>query len=313
VTCPAEAAARCAKPGDIDASAELPSSAALEMTSPAAGRPQAAFTVDVEDWYQSCVDVEAPITDRVVANVDRILELLDECTVKGTFFVQGRVAETFPRLVEGLVRQGHEVACHGYSHRPLFGMNARQLRHELERAKHTVEDAGGVEVTAFRAQDFSILARNLWALEALADVGFAIDSSIFPMRTPRYGISKWELAPQRIQFPNGASILEVPVAVWEVRRWRIPVGGGGYFRLLPPALVRRAFREIVAANRPPIIYCHPYEFNPSELDDYRGSIPTSLRVSQGLGRDSFAQRIRLLLGSMCFGRFDDVLVSWGLT
>jgi polysaccharide deacetylase family protein (PEP-CTERM system associated) len=291
----------------------LPFSRALETTSPGAGRPQAAFTVDVEDWYQSCVDVEAPITDRVVGNVDRILALLDECRVKGTFFVQGRVAETFPRLVEGLVHQGHEVACHGYSHRPLFRMNPRQLRDELERAKHTVEDAAGVQVTAFRAQDFSIRTRNLWALEALADVGFAIDSSIFPMRTPRYGIANWELGPQRIQLRSDASILEVPVAVWKIRKFRIPVAGGGYFRLLPPALVGRALRAIAAQNRPPIIYCHPYEFNPNELDDYRGRIPISLRVSQGLGRHSFAERLRILLGSMSFGRFDDVLAAWGLT
>jgi polysaccharide deacetylase family protein (PEP-CTERM system associated) len=283
------------------------------MTLPGVGQPQAAFTVDVEDWYQSCVDVEAPITDRVVGNVDRILGLLDECGVKGTFFVQGRVAETFPGLVEGLVRQGHEVACHGYSHRPLFGMNTRQLRDELERAKHTVEDAAGVQVTAFRAQDFSIRTGNLWALEALADVGFAIDSSIFPMRTPRYGIANWELGPQRIQLRSDVSILEVPVAVWKIRKFRVPVAGGGYFRLLPPALVGRALRAIAAQNRPPIIYCHPYEFNPSELDDYRGRIPISLLVSQGLGRHSFAERLRILLGSMSFGRFDDVLAAWGLT
>ena len=50
---------------------------------PAAGEPLSAFTVDVEDWYQSCVDYDAPITERVVRNTDRILELLDECGVKG--------------------------------------------------------------------------------------------------------------------------------------------------------------------------------------------------------------------------------------
>jgi polysaccharide deacetylase family protein (PEP-CTERM system associated) len=313
VTSPVATAARRATLGHLDGESMLAASAPLELAAPAAGRPQAAFTVDVEDWYQSCVDVEAPITDRVVANVARILELLDESGVKGTFFVQGRVAETFPRLVEGMVVQGHEVQCHGYSHRPLYGMNRRQLREELERAKQTVEDAAGVHVSAFRAQDFSILAGNLWALETLAEVGFSIDSSIFPMRTPRYGIADWELAPHRIQLPNDSSILEVPVAVWQVRRWRIPVAGGGYFRVLPPALLRRALRAITAEHRPPVIYCHPYEFNPRELDDYRRSVPTRLRVSQGLGRGSFAQRVRTLLRSVPFGRFDDVLTSWGIS
>jgi hypothetical protein len=40
------------------------------------------------------------------------------------------------------------------------------------------------------------------SLETLAEVGFSIDSSIFPMRTPRYGIADWELAPHRIRLPN---------------------------------------------------------------------------------------------------------------
>jgi len=155
---------------------------------PGGEHPRHAFTVDVEDWYQSCVDYDAPITERVVRNVERILEILDEYSVKGTFFVQGRVAETFPALVSSLVAEGHEVQAHGYSHRPLFAMSRAELREELERAKQTVEDAGGTTVTAFRAQDFSILERNLWALETLAQVGYKIDSSIFPMRSRHYGI-----------------------------------------------------------------------------------------------------------------------------
>jgi peptidoglycan-N-acetylglucosamine deacetylase len=72
--------------------------------------------------YQSCVDYDAPITDRVVRNVERLVAVLDEAQVKATFFVQGRVAETFPRLVRDLVEEGHEVQSHGYSHRPLFRM-----------------------------------------------------------------------------------------------------------------------------------------------------------------------------------------------
>ena len=174
----------------------------------------AAFTVDVEDWYQSCVDYDAPITERVVRNVERLLAVLDETRVKGTFFVQGRVAETFPKLVRDLVDEGHEVQSHGYSHRPLFRMNRVELLDEVKRSRATVEDAAGVPVSAFRAQDFSIGAENLWALETLAELGFTVDSSIFPLRTPRYGISGWPLGPHEVELPGGGRLLEVPVAVW---------------------------------------------------------------------------------------------------
>jgi polysaccharide deacetylase family protein (PEP-CTERM system associated) len=273
--------------------------------------PRNAFTVDVEDWYQSCLDYDAPITERVVRNVDRVLALLDDCGVKGSFFVQGRVAETFPRLVSSLVAEGHEVQSHGYSHRPLFDMDESELRDELERAKKTVEDAAGTPVTAFRAQDFSILATNLWALETLADVGFEIDSSIFPMRSRHYGIPNWPLEPHYIVTHGGFRILEVPVAIWSGGRVRFPVAGGGYFRVVPPRLIEAGFRSIASSGRPAIVYCHPYEFNDSELHEYR-DVSRRLRLSQGIGRRSFTNRVRRLLTAFSFGPFTDVLTTWGL-
>jgi polysaccharide deacetylase family protein (PEP-CTERM system associated) len=275
-------------------------------------RPVAAFTVDVEDWYQSCVDYDAPITERVVRNVHRILAVLDEFGVKATFFVQGRVAETFPKLVEDLVREGHEIQSHGHTHRPLSRMNRVELLDELERARRTVEDAAGTRVTAFRAQDFSIGAENLWALDVLADVGFTVDSSIFPIRTPRYGIPGWPLGPHAVALAGGGQILEVPVAVWQSGPWRVPVAGGGYFRFAPAGLLTRALRSIAAA-RPAVVYCHPYEFNVTELAEYRGAASASLLFSQGLGRASFVRRVRHLLAAIPFGRFDAALAAWDVT
>jgi polysaccharide deacetylase family protein (PEP-CTERM system associated) len=273
--------------------------------------PRNAFTVDVEDWYQSCLDYDAPITERVVRNVDRILDVLDDGGIKGTFFVQGKVAETFPDLVGSIVAGGHEVQSHGYSHRPLFAMNHRELRDELERAKKTVEDAAGTAVTAFRAQDFSILAGNLWALETLVDVGFEIDSSIFPMRSRNYGIPGWRLEPHYVVMDCDRRILEVPVAIWSIGRIRVPVAGGGYLRVLPRHVIETGFQSIGANDRPAILYCHPYEFNDGELAEY-GDVSRRLRYSQGIGRGSFPSKVQGLLRRFAFGRFTDVLVAWGL-
>ncbi|OLD98487.1 MAG: hypothetical protein AUG91_08975 [Actinobacteria bacterium 13_1_20CM_4_69_9] len=285
-------------------------SASGGSSAPGRLRPLAAFTVDVEDWYQSCVDFDAPISERVVRNVDRILAVLDDFGVKGTFFVQGRVAESFPKLVRSLVEEGHEIQAHGYSHRPLYAMNRQELREELKRSHDTVEDAAAVPITAFRAQDFSITSDTLWALDVLAEVGFTVDSSIFPMRTRRYGIRGWPLGPHYVDAANGARLLEVPVAVWAHGRWRLPVGGGGYFRIAPAKFLERALSS-VARHRPAVVYCHPYEFNATELQEYGDRIPAKLRLSQGLGRRSFVERVRHLLGVLEFGRFDWLLGEWG--
>jgi polysaccharide deacetylase family protein (PEP-CTERM system associated) len=213
-------------------------------------------------------------------------------------------------MVAELVAAGHEVQSHGYSHRPLDGMSPAALRDELARAKGTVEDAAGTEVTAFRAQDFSVLAGNLWALEALAEAGFTTDSSIFPMRMSRYGISGWPLEPHRLLL-GGGHLLEVPVAVCRVGPLRIPVAGGGYFRLLPGPVLERAIRAIGAAGRPAVIYCHPYEFAPGELGEHPG-LPRKLCVTQEMGRRAFEGRMTALFCRLRFGRLDDVLAAWGV-
>jgi polysaccharide deacetylase family protein (PEP-CTERM system associated) len=275
--------------------------------------PLVAFTVDVEDWYQACVDYGAPISERVLRNTDGVLGLLDECRVKGTFFVQGRVAETFPQLVASLVSEGHEVQSHGYSHTPLFELDRNGLRDELERARKTLEDACGMPVSAFRAQDFSVLRGNLWAMDAIEEAGFTLDSSIFPIRTRRYGISRWELAPHYLTLDNGTRILEVPVAVWELRGMRVPVAGGGYFRVLPRRLLEHGLRAIISSGRPAVVYCHPYEFNTDELADFRAQVPYHTRLSQGIERASFRQRVKALLQSLPFGRLDEVLAAWQVT
>lgn len=272
--------------------------------------PRCAFTIDVEDWYQSSVDFDAPITDRVLRNVARACAVLDEHKLKGTFFVQGRVAETFPRLLQELLAAGHEIQSHGYSHRPLFSMDRKALRTELEYARKTVEDACGVRVTSFRAPDFSIVRRNLWALEILAEAGFQIDSSIFPMHMGRYGISGWEIGPHLVQLPGGAEILEVPVAIATLVGMRIPVAGGGYFRLLPRPVLDLALRSVLASGRPAILYCHPYEFSPEEMDEFRGQVAPAFRITQGIGRSSFIRRVHYLLANLPFGRFDEVMAAW---
>jgi polysaccharide deacetylase family protein (PEP-CTERM system associated) len=283
----------------------------IDMTAgPLSGHPLCAFTVDVEDWYQSSVDFDAPITERVVRNTERILAILDRCNVKGTFFVQGRVAETFPHLLQQLVAEGHEIQSHGYSHRPVNKMDRKELQIELELARKTVEDACGVQVTAFRAPDFTIDRENIWALEILVETGFKVDSSIFPMRTHRYGISGYPTVPHWVQLSSGASIIEVPVAIWSSGKVRIPVAGGGYFRLIPGIILERFFASMMT-RQPVIMYCHPYEFNAHDLDEYhRMNVSKTFLITQGLGRIFHGKKMYNLFQRLPFGRFDQVLETW---
>src|SRR5262245_22654323 len=94
-----------------------------------------ALTVDVEDYFH--VSALAPSIDRdswssresrVVGNTERLLALFDQFDAKGTFFVLGWVAERHPQLVRDIAGCGHEIACHGLSHRLVYEQSPQEFR-----------------------------------------------------------------------------------------------------------------------------------------------------------------------------------------
>ncbi len=279
-----------------------------QLTTP--GELRHAFTVDLEDWYQSSVDTSAPITDRVLRNTYILLSFLDEFNVKATFFAQGKVVETFPNLIHEIQNLGHEIQSHGHGHIPLHRLDVSSFRNDLNRSIKALEDTLGKKVTAFRAPDFSIDNYNLWALDVLAECGIEVDSSIFPMKLWRYGISDSPLQPYQLLTPGGNALLEVPVAVWVLGAHRVPISGGGYLRLLPYALIQRGIRAIEQEGRPAVVYCHPYEFMPEEIDEYAGQVNRFFAFYQKSGRRRFVHRLRQLLQDFKFGRLDECLKMW---
>src|SRR5436190_16827708 len=98
------------------------------MTSPAITN---AFTVDFEDWYQGLEIAPsgwAGLESRIERGSGRLLELLAERGIRGTFFVLGTVAEKYPELVREIARAGHEVGTHGWSHTMVYRMTPEEFR-----------------------------------------------------------------------------------------------------------------------------------------------------------------------------------------
>src|SRR5688572_30039830 len=174
-----------------------------------------ALTVDVEDYFH--VSALAPSIERstwaaresrVVGNTKRLLELFDQFGAKGTFFVLGWVAERYPELVKDIAARGHEVACHGLSHRLVYQQSPQEFRAETLRSKEVLENITGAAVLGYRAASYSIVRESLWALDILVELGFCYDSSIFPVTHDRYGIPGAERAPHRLSTPGGNVIVE---------------------------------------------------------------------------------------------------------
>ena len=241
-----------------------------------------AFTVDVEDYFHVAALASAISRDswpereyRVERNTECLLELLAERQVHGTFFVLGWVAERSPGLVRRIAAAGHEIACHGYSHQLIYRQSRQEFRDETARAKGLLEDATGRPVLGYRAASFSIVRDSLWALDELIDLGFRYDSSIFAIRHDRYGIPDASPLPGRVTAPSGRSIIEFPMAPANFFGLKIPVTGGGYFRIFPYWLTLAGLRQINAAGRPFAFYLHPWEIDPGQP---RISVGTLLAV-----------------------------------
>lgn len=269
-----------------------------------------ALTVDVEDYFHpnAMDDVVPPsqwdtLPHRVERNTHRVLDLLDECDVRATFFVLGWVAERWPQLVVEIARRGHEVACHGFAHRLVYRLGPERFRDDVVRARGLLEDLVGQPIAGFRAASYSIVDSTLWALDVLIELGFIYDSSIFPIRHDLYGIPSFSRVPVRVQRPAGA-ILEIPPSTLRLlgRNW--PVAGGGYFRLLPYWVTRAALRRLNRREgRAGMVYVHPWEL---DVDQPRlaGSGLARLRQYANLHRTE--ARLRRVLREFQFAPIRDV-------
>lgn len=266
------------------------------------------LTIDVEDWYQSSLDILGPEhtnlsrpvvpSERVVINTRRLLNILDEYNVKVTCFVLGTVAETYPNLVREINNSGHELATHSYGHELVYKLNPKQFRGDLKRSIDLLVSITGKKVNGYRAPYFSVTQESEWALEVLVELGIKYDSSIFPIRRKLYGFPGQKEFSHKINTKNGNNLYELPVSTITFLGKTLPVGGGGYFRLLPYFVIKKAIRAINSKGQPAVFYLHPYELDTEEL---RNTLPNEtlktrfVRFSQGINRSKTESKLRRLL------------------
>jgi polysaccharide deacetylase family protein (PEP-CTERM system associated) len=233
--------------------------------------------------------------------------LLDELAglgIRATFFVVGEVARGRPALVRDLYRAGHEVANHGWDHRRLHRLTPAEFRDDVRRSKGAIEDATGAAVAGYRAPTFSVVRETAWAIDVLAELGLRYDSSVYPVRHDRYGVPGAPRAPFRIR-GRQRTLLEIPPATLRLCGANVPVGGGGYFRLLPLFLMERAFAQVRRRCAPPVamLYFHPWEFDP---DQPRLPLGRLSRFRTYVGTTTSRERLRRLLARHRFARAIDV-------
>ncbi|MCG7992584.1 MAG: DUF3473 domain-containing protein [Candidatus Thiodiazotropha lotti] len=271
-----------------------------------------AITVDVEDYYQvSAFNKQITKAEwesyesRVYDNTHRILKIFDDSNIKGTFFVLGWVAERNKKLINEISELGYEVACHGYSHDLVYNQTPETFLEETKQSKAIIEDIIGRPIKGYRAASYSITEKSLWALDILTECGFSYDSSIFPIMHDRYGIPGAKTMPHRLKTEKGNEIIEFPLSTVGVAKRRLPVSGGGYFRLFPYWLSKAGLNRVNRNDQMPFIfYMHPWE-----IDEGQPKIKSS-RLSEFRhynNIDKFESRLLKLIRDFEFSTVSDVL------
>jgi polysaccharide deacetylase family protein (PEP-CTERM system associated) len=265
------------------------------------------FTVDVEDWYQGLdfdMDEWARFTPRLETGLARLLDLLADAGARATFFVVGWQADRTPEIVREIARQGHEIACHGYTHRFVYRLTPAAFREEVRRSRDLLETLVGEPVVGFRAPFFSITSDALWALDILLEEGFRYDSSIFPVWNHRYGIPRAARQPGLITTPSGGAIFEIPLSTVRFAARGLPIGlnvpvsGGAYFRLYPYGVTRALVRRLERGGDRLVFYAHPWEYDPAHP---RIRLPHPIsQVTHYANLAAMAARTRQLLGDFRF-------------
>jgi peptidoglycan-N-acetylglucosamine deacetylase len=229
-----------------------------------------ALSIDLEDWFHAELirsrGIVASPERRVVWAVEPFLTLLQRYQVRATFFVVGDVLYHHPDLVRRIHAEGHEIGCHGWSHRPLWMMAPELLAKELDAFDHDAASLLPVnEIVGFRAPTFSLDARTGWALEVLRAHGYRYDSSIFPVHNYLYGVDDCPTVTYRPTSRDlthnhaQAELVEFPMSAYNLAGFQTPVSGGFYLRATPLFILQNLLSRINAQDHPFVLYVHPWE------------------------------------------------------
>ena len=243
------------------------------------------FTIDLEDPSGRY----AP-EGRYVAMTRRILDLCDALGRKATFFTIGRIAQSAPSLVRDIASRGHEVAYHSHNHVSLTAENPARFAAESTADKDRLEQLAGQKIVGFRAPRFSLTPQSLWALDILAGLGFRYSSSIMPTDVSLFGFPEASRVP--FAWPNG--MIEFPLPVAMLGKYRVPYLGGIYLYTMPFFLVRSFLAK---AQKEEVLwtYTHPYDFDVEEKFARMPYTPLWINLTLRLARRNAAKKIRRTL------------------
>ena len=182
-----------------------------------------------------------------VEGTNLILDVLKENDVRATFFCTGNFALNAPEVIGRIVREGHEIACHGVDH-------WKPCKSDFYRSKEIVENIGGVNVSGYRQP-------RMFPVDEMEikRVGYRYNSSLNPAFIPgRYMNLK---SPRTWFVKDGVMQIPASVTPW----FRFPLFWLS-LHALPEKVYHFLVRRVLKIDGYFVTYFHPWEFY--ELKDH---------------------------------------------
>lgn len=172
----------------------------------------------------------------------RVLRLLDEFGIRGTFFVPGSTGITFPEEVRAIHDQGHEIAHHGWVHEHPIRLSEREERKVLLKGLNALEKISGNRPLGYRAPGWDNSPRTV---SLLLELGFEYDSSFMGNDFEPYWCRIGDVADHANGFSWGqpVNLVEMPIA-WHLDDFPYfePVAEAGQSGLRTPASVLQIWK-----------------------------------------------------------------------
>lgn len=140
----------------------------------------------------------------IVRGLDRVLKTFRDYQIISTFFVPGMIAENHPEAIEKIMKDGHEIGLHGYTHRPMHLLNADEQAEEMEKGKEALKKLTGKTPAGFRAPEGELTRETM---DLMAKAGFTYSSSLFENDRPYdYPVAEGKL----IEIPMNWNLHDFP-------------------------------------------------------------------------------------------------------
>jgi peptidoglycan/xylan/chitin deacetylase (PgdA/CDA1 family) len=105
----------------------------------------------------------------------RLLALFRKYGIKSTWFVPGHTIETYPQACETVLAAGHEIAHHGWTHRPPTSLTREDEEEEIVRGNESIRKLTGRNARGYRSPTWDLTPHSI---ELFLKHGFIYDSSL---------------------------------------------------------------------------------------------------------------------------------------